>query len=82
MTPVKSNAYADMLGELIDEAPKAVFAAIAVLALTDDGSQLSAARARVSLAWVVLFERGIVAQRPSRAARLLAAQERMKRGSP
>jgi hypothetical protein len=55
------NAYADTLGAaLYDATPKAVFAAIAVSALTFGGDYIEQAADRVLVEWLRLYEGGIV----------------------
>lgn len=70
----KSNCYADELGELFNDMPKTVLAAIAVSALTCGGDHLDRAKHRVSLEWLRLFNAQIVPQKPTACARNLAAQ--------
>lgn len=65
----RGNEYADALGKLFDEVPKAVFAAIAVSALTNGGDQLAEARSKVAAEWLTLWQNGIVPQPPSRLAK-------------
>ncbi len=77
MPPHRSNELSRQLEGLFKDAPKAVIAAIAVSALTD-GKDPERARALIALKWVELYEQGLVQQRPSRTARLLAATERLK----
>ena len=67
-----TNDYAAELGALFDNCPKAVFAAIAVSALTCGGDQLGEAKARVLEEWEVLHRNGIVPQMPSKKARAAA----------
>lgn len=70
-----SNEYALAVGgELYEEIPKAVWAAIAVSALTYGGDQLEDAAPRVAREWKALHDAGIVPQRPSKLARSLAAE--------
>jgi hypothetical protein len=68
-----SNEYSAQLGKLYHEIPKAVFAAIAVSALTGGGDRLDDATAEVIREWSVLHRNGIIPQTPP--ARLLAALE-------
>jgi hypothetical protein len=68
-----SNEYADSLGDLFDDCPKSVLAAIAVSALTCGGDFLDESAKRLADEWLVLYQQGVVSQRPSKAARLLAA---------
>ena len=63
------NDYQDELGDLFDEIPKSVLAAIAVSALTDGGDCLDYAKRRVADEWRVLHENGIVDQKPGKIAR-------------
>ena len=69
------NEYALAVGgELYEQIPKAVWAAIAVSALTCGGDQLEDAAPRVAREWDALHAAGIVPQRPSTLARSLAAE--------
>lgn len=68
-----SNEYAEQLGELFDECPKAVLAAIAVSALTCGGDNLKFAALQVAAEWATLHGNGIVPQRPGKVARELLA---------
>lgn len=67
----RSNPYVDALGpysvrgNLFEACPKTVFAAIAVSALTLGGDYLEEARDRLIAEWWVLFDNGIVPQRPT-----------------
>lgn len=64
-----SNEYAEAVGqELYDGIPKAVWAAIAVSALTNGGDQLDRAAERVGAEWQALHTAGIVPQAPSKLA--------------
>lgn len=68
------NEYAKALGlPLFDDIPKTVLAAIAVSVLTTGGEQLDQAAALVCREWQVLYDNGIVTQRPSARARAIAA---------
>jgi hypothetical protein len=59
------NEYANSLdADLYEKAPKAVFAAVAVSALTCGGDYLNHAHRRVLAEWWALYENGIVPQRP------------------
>lgn len=65
----RSNAYADTLidnmpTDIYTRCPKAVFAAIAVSALTLGGDYLEEARPRILAEWWCLFDNGIVTQKP------------------
>lgn len=62
------NEYAKALGPILDEAPKAVLAAIAVSALTQGGDRLPDAKKRLADEWLILFENGVVPQKPGRHA--------------
>jgi hypothetical protein len=62
----KRNEYVETLGPVFDSTPKAVFAAVAVSALTIGGDQLEHAQARVIAEWWTLYENGIVPQKPDR----------------
>lgn len=69
MFPVNKtgNEYAEVLGqELYDKTPKAVFAAIAISALTCGGDQMSEARERILAEWLALYQNRIVPQKPPR----------------
>ena len=59
------NGYVDPLGSLYADIPKAVFAAIAVSALTVGGDYLDEAQQRVLQEWWALHDAGIVPQKPS-----------------
>ncbi len=59
-----SNEYAQQLGARYERIPKAVLAAIAVSVLTGGGDYLEEAESRLLTEWRVLFENGIVQQRP------------------
>lgn len=61
----KSNEYQQALGDIFDKAPKAVLAAIATSALTCGGGELDQARDRALREWWVLYEQGIVPQKPT-----------------
>jgi hypothetical protein len=76
MSNVKNagNPYYDQLGRLSDRIPKAVFAAIAVSFATCGGDHLNMAQQNVCLEWVILYENGIVPQRPPQYAFDLAAE--------
>ncbi len=58
-----TNEYAQQL-ENYDAIPKAVLAAIAVSALTCGGDYLDEATRRINNEWQVLFDAGIVPQKP------------------
>lgn len=61
----KHNQYAAQIGQdLYENIPKAVLAAIAVSALTLGGDYLEEARSRVAKEWLILFQNGIVPQKP------------------
>jgi len=61
----KSNEYAQALsGRLYEDCPRAVFAAIAVSALTVGGDYLNEADFRLLREWWALYHCGIVPQRP------------------
>lgn len=60
----KRNLYADQLGDIFDECPKAVLAAIAVSFATTGGDFLSEARERIAEEWHILHQAGIVPQAP------------------
>ena len=60
------NNYAMAVGwEAYESIPKAVWAAIAVSALTCGGDQLDEARERVLAEWSILHSNGIVPQKPA-----------------
>ena len=65
----RHNEYADTIGRLFEETPKAVFAAIAVSALTGGGERLAQARAVILSEWRLLWQNGIVPQKPPGVAR-------------
>ena len=66
----RSNEYADQLGQdLYEVIPKSVLAAIAVSALTTGGDYLEEARERVVEEWSILFQNGIVRQKPPNVSR-------------
>ncbi len=69
-----SNPYQRELGDLFEDMPKSVLAAIAVSALTMGGDYLEEAQQRAAREWQVLFEAGIVPQRPSKLAREINAE--------
>lgn len=58
------NYYSQSLGKLYSQTPKAVFAAIAVSALTIAGDRLDEANPRIIREWWSLYRAGIVPQRP------------------
>lgn len=74
----KGNEYESAVGRIFDLVPKAVFAAIAVSALTNGGDDLNEAMERVSEEWVILHINGIVPQRPPGVIRDLAARRTAK----
>lgn len=57
------NEYAQQVANY-DEIPKAVFAAIAVSALTCGGDHLEQADELINEEWKTLYEAGIVPQKP------------------
>jgi hypothetical protein len=60
-----TNEYVMAVGEtLYRDTSKAVFAAIAVSALTQGGDAIDEVRERLVEEWWVLFDNGIVPQRP------------------
>jgi hypothetical protein len=67
------NPYQKALGELFEEMPKSVIAAIAVSSLTVGGDFLDEAKRRAAREWQVLFDAGIVPQRPGKTARKINA---------
>jgi len=58
------NGYVEELEDLYEKTPKAVFAAIAISALTTGGDYLEHAKERILEEWVALYENGIVSQKP------------------
>lgn len=58
------NEYAGALGGLFADCPKAVFAAIAVSALTCGGDNIDEAQAAILREWNTLYTNGIVKQKP------------------
>ena len=58
------NTYAQALGPLFADCPKAVFAAIAVSALTTGGERLDEAKEEILREWTILYDNGIVQQKP------------------
>lgn len=70
-----SNEYANVIPDaLYADIPKAVWAAIAVSALTYGGDQIDKAAERVAAEWFALHAAGIVQQQPSAAARCAIAK--------
>lgn len=68
-----TNEYTDSVGrELYDSIPKAVWAAIAVSALTCGGDRLNEAAAAVVREWAILHSNGIVQQKPNKLALSIA----------
>ena len=68
-----TNDYAYAVGyDLYHGIPKAVWAAIAVSALTQGGDRLDEAAALVAREWAILHSNGIVQQAPSKEARAAA----------
>lgn len=59
-----NNEYAASLGRLFSKCPKTVFAALAVSFGTQGGDFLSEATDRLLEEWQILFENGIVKQKP------------------
>ena len=69
----KYNSYALELGAMYEQIPKAVFAAIAISALTNGGDQMDKARERIAWEWQMLYSNGIVPQKPhGKAAKIFA----------
>lgn len=58
------NDYAAALGNLFDDCPKSVFAAIAVSVLTTGGERLENAKEEILNEWKILYENRIVEQKP------------------
>lgn len=72
----KLNDYVTAMGgDLFNETPKSVLAALAVSALTSGGDQLASAAERVAREWEVLHLNGIVPQKPSKSARAILARQ-------
>lgn len=67
------NPYQQQLGKLFEDMPKSVLAAIAVSSLTMGGDYLDEAEERAAREWQILFDAGIVPQRPSKLARKINA---------
>jgi hypothetical protein len=64
-----NNDYALAVGrDLYASIPKAVWAAIAVSALTQGGDRLDEAAALVAREWAILHSNGIVPQAPNKMA--------------
>ncbi len=63
----KSNPYAEELGAMLDDCPKAIVAAIAVSALTCGGDHLQEAAERFRAEWGALHVNGIVHKGPRNA---------------
>ncbi len=64
----KMNEYAESVGpKFYERCPKAVFAAIAVSALTNGGDKLREADRRVLKEWWILYHAGVVTQKPIHA---------------
>lgn len=63
----KSNEYQQVLSpEFFDKCPKAVFAALAVSFGTNGGDYLEEAEQRLLDEWQILYDHGIVPQKPWR----------------
>jgi hypothetical protein len=62
-----SNGYARVLGPLYARTPKAVFAAIAVSALSGGGDRLDEAAEAVIREWETLHLNGVVPQAPPKS---------------
>lgn len=67
-----NNAYADELGAMFDQTPKAVFAALAVSFGTQGGDFLPEAIKRLVDEWQILHDNGIVPQKPPKKVIALA----------
>lgn len=63
-TKAHANLYAEYLGPLFDDCPKAVLAAIAVSFITGGGSWPELAQAGIIREWRILHQAGIVPQKP------------------
>lgn len=62
-----TNDYAQAVpGKLYEDLPKAVWAALAVSALTNGGDWLARAEDCVLEEWWILWENGIVPQKPTK----------------
>lgn len=60
-----SNNYSEAISRKLFEAtPKHVFAAIAVSSLTGGGDYIEEAEKRIMAEWWILFQQGIVPQKP------------------
>lgn len=59
-----SNTYADAVKDIYEDCPKAVFAAIAVSLATCGGDHLDSAEQLVIEEWQILYDNGIVPQKP------------------
>jgi len=79
------NDYATAGGfDLLQDTPKAVWAAIAVSLATQGGDRLTEARALILAEWEVLHANGIVPQKPPTAAseaRKVARSEARRRNT-
>lgn len=64
----KGNDYADVLGVLLEKMPKNVLAAIAVSYASNGGDNLDKAAGRIAKEWQILYDNGIVPQKPNKAA--------------
>ena len=60
----KMNPYAELLGDRLDEIPKAVLGAIAVSLASGGGERLADAAAVIAHEWAILHQNGIVPQSP------------------
>lgn len=56
--------YVDAVSEIYEQTPKAVFAALAVSALTTGGDYVDEAVVRLVHEWRILHDQGIVQQSP------------------
>ena len=68
------NSYVEQLGKLYEETPKAVFAAIAISALTGGGDRLDEAVVAICTEWNILHQNGIVPQKAPSAKRILGIE--------
>ena len=66
------NEYSRQMGPLFDAMPKTVIAAVAVSFASNGGDYLSLAERQIAYEWYILWESGIVTQKPNKRARVLA----------
>lgn len=71
-----TNAYSQSVNEaLYSSVPRAVFAALAVSFGTNGGDHLDQTNKILSDEWQILFDQGIVAQKPNKIARSFMTSE-------